>query len=57
MGDTMPDVCTECMESDETEYVVTQDSGGAVGIYCWRCEILFVDDDAVHGDVRHRHVA
>jgi hypothetical protein len=43
--------CVGCMETDETEFVVTSETGGAVGIYCWTCETLYVDESVVHGDV------
>lgn len=47
----MNDECPQCYESDETEYVITQQTEGAVGVYCWRCEALSVFESAVEGNV------
>lgn len=52
VDETMTSTCPECFENDETEYVVSQDTDGAVGVYCWRCEVLTINDALVVGDTR-----
>lgn len=49
--EAMTKTCSECSKDDETEYVVTRETEGAVGVYCWRCEVLSVVESVVHGDV------
>lgn len=51
VDEAMTAECVECSKSDETEYVVTEITGGAVGVYCWRCETLHVVESVVHGTV------
>lgn len=51
----MDDTCPECFEDDETEYIISQQSRGAVGLYCWRCEALVVDLSAFDGEVVEAH--